>query len=621
MTKHGHKAGTGRGRGGAPSPRIDSAAEESRPFAEIRRALDDVLHVLSLHRWAFVVSCCLTASGVFIASLYYPRMYSATTTFERRNDPVMIDLPISAGAASFEYFRSTMESDLTSLGTMREVVENLGLNTDFSRDEEGALTEASKRRRDGLARSLGARLRIGRRSPNRQMDIIAITYTGPDPQIGKKLVDEVKRVYIRRTMVWVREFLERQRDYFTREASKAAEELKAAQRDQTMLRLENPYASPGDPGTLSMKLAQLEIEHRELLLRKREYSAERSAFRQMLAALGLHPDSEPLTANRSNAALRALGFLRPELQHLNGKIQSVDDEIEQFRTTRGMLDAHPKIQELLAKRRRLEAAFERDRHVASSGSAANRALDLLGGRWLATEAPPSKWQSDRARLAVQIAAQDTKISELAISLQSNELAIRQLHEAKENLFENQEIFGDVQARVTKARQRHGRLASVLMSIEPAINAISQDRLMQFTEGQPARGSGRPVSPKANTVMILAIMVGVAVGIGCVILAEILDRAYRSSGQVARSLGLPILEAIDEIVTTQDRRRILVRRAVIGPLVLLALAATTGLTGSMAYLSIQKPSAYERLRRIPVAAGRLVGFDVGPPAKQGPSTGS
>src|SRR3972149_837967 len=123
--------------------RADRAADDDRPFAEIRKTLNDALRLLSLHRWMFFVPFSLVTCIGFVASLYYPRTYSATTSFECRNDPVMINLPMSAGAASFKYFRNTMVRDLTSMECMAEVVEKLGLLKDAGRNPDGTPTPHS----------------------------------------------------------------------------------------------------------------------------------------------------------------------------------------------------------------------------------------------------------------------------------------------------------------------------------------------------------------------------------------------------------------------------------------------------------------------------------------------
>ena len=603
MAKHRNKSNATRPPGNGALGRADHTADDDRPFAEIRKTLHDALRLLSLHRWSFFIPFCLVTCAAFVTSLYYPRTYSASTSFECRNDPVMINLPMSAGAASFKYFRNTMVRDLTSAECMAEVVEQLGLLKGAERDADGALTAEWTRRRDSLARSLGGNLTIATTSPSELIDIVRITYTGPDRAIGKGLVDQVKKTYIRRTLVWIHEFLVSQRDYFVREAGEAMEVVLRAEREETRLRLANPHVNPTDPGAISGKLAQLESERRELLLRRREYAAELDAQRQLLAAAEpLAPVGDPADAKEPHADD---GYLSAEAIHLVAQIQEIHSAVAKLRETRGMTDEHPEIRELLANRRRIEEKLEQQRAsdrqaVASSGGPS--AGPLRSASEITASAAP--WLGDRARMLVQVAAQNAKIKDIDISLQSNELTLTELNRAKDEVYDRQEEFAEVIGNVQKAKQRHGQLESTLATIEPAIKAVEQDRLLQFSEGQPARGGNTPVSPRATSVVLLALVAGIAAGVIFVILAEVLDHVYRSSSQVSRSLGLPMLEAIDEIVTAHDRRRFLVYHAVVTPLIVLCCLGLTGLTGSMAYLSITQPWTYQKIRNVPEAALHL-----------------
>ena len=184
----------------------------------------------------------------------------------------------------------------------------------------------------------------------------------------------------------------------------------------------------------------------------------------------------------------------------------------------------------------------------------------------------------------------------------------QMRQAKRKVYEKQEEFAEATGSVFQASQRQRQLEVTLSNIEPAINAIEQGRLLQFSEGQPARGSVRPVSPRARSVLLLALMAGISSGIVMVILAEVVDHVYRSSGQVARTLGLPMLESIDEIITSEDRRHLFVRKAVLTPLIVVCFIGLVGLTGSMAYLSIEQPWTYQKIRKIPEAAVGLFALD-------------
>ena len=137
----------------------------------------------------------------------------------------------------------------------------------------------------------------------------------------------------------------------------------------------------------------------------------------------------------------------------------------------------------------------------------------------------------------------------------------------------------------------------LRLLEPAITANTQGKLMEFIDVRPARGEAIPTSPKAKAVFLLAALAGLGAGVLFVILAELFDHIFRSSNHVAQSLGLPILETIDEIVTTVDKRRLLVRKVVVVPLVIMITLSITGTTGGLAYLSLEHPSTYDRVRNI------------------------
>jgi len=577
------------------SARPELPADDVRPFAELRKTVNDVLRIISVHRWAFLVPFSMVSSAAFLLSLYYPRTYQATTTFERRNDPIMIDLPNAAGAASFRYFRSTMERDLTSLAYMSEAVENLGMIGELPRSADGTLTPEAEKLRTSLARELGGTISISTMSPNEHVDIIKLTYTGPDPRIGAKLLDEVKKTYTRRTMAWIRRFLESQRDYFVGALVDASNTLKQAQHEQTRLRLDSPHIDPEDPGEVNRRIEALELERRELDLRRREYDAELQSFRQMLASTlpaevsdqGTDDMGDAITAYTSQETLRAVDH-----------VQKIDSDIEKLRLTRGVTDEHPEMKQLIAQRGAAESDLQlcrqRDRDAAhnapKSGSVAVAINHPLLG--------------ERSRLAIQIATQEARMRDIDITIESNEMAVSRLRDAKNGIFGQLEEYSDIMANVSKARQRHRDVLETLGKIEPAIKAIEQDRILQFTEGEPARGSIIPVNPKATTILLLALLAGLGAGVVFVMLAEILDSVYHNSTQVARSLGLPILETIDVIVTTADRRRLLVQQAVFAPLLLAAFLSLTGFTGAVAYMSIERPWTFQKIRALPQSAMKL-----------------
>ncbi|MCH7870408.1 MAG: hypothetical protein IID33_01780 [Planctomycetes bacterium] len=400
-----------------------------------------------------------------------------------------------------------------------------------------------------------------------------------------------------------------------REAEEEAEKVKAAKRNDTRFRLENPHLDPQNPGAVALRLEQLERDRKEMLLRQREYKEDLSALEQTLVAIDpravtvsqVQPVEKPVAAQGPVDTMSAGVALE-----LAARMREIHRTIQQLRATRGMTDLHPDIQSLLKEQAWLASEF--DRHTPGEQRLAR---EVDGTRFVSRSPVPDSslseraWTTERARLLVQIGAQQAKLKDIEISLGTSVTAIEDLRRTKGEIYEKQEEFAGLSNAVRTARQRLSKHESTLALIDPAIKAVEQNRLLQFSEGQPATGSIVPVTPRSSTVIFLSLMAGIAAGILFVVLAEVFDQVLRSSSHVARALGLPMLETIDEIVTSVDRRRLFVRRVVVTPLLVTCFVGITALSGSLAYLSLEKPSTYKRMSRVPRAVFGLFAGDAQP----------
>ena len=308
----------------------------------------------------------------------------------------------------------------------------------------------------------------------------------------------------------------------------------------------------------------------------------------------------------------APAYVSPETLQLTRLIEGIEQKIKTLKTTRGMTDQHPEIQELMASRQwrsiDLQMQRARDHQVALGGGPVHAAGYPVGA---GGEASPEPWRSDQARLLVQTNTKEANIKDVTLSLEFNEQETTRLGEAKGVIFELQEEYADNTARITKAKQRHAAHVNMLGKIEPAIRVNLQGKLLHWSVGEPARGNATPIDPKARTIVMLALLAGCIAGVVFVVLAEVLDHAYRSADQVSRSLGVPMLAAIDEIITSEARRRLLIRKAVTVPIVLGVCLGFAGISGSLAYLSLQQPTAYRKIQRIPQAALELLATGTSP----------
>jgi hypothetical protein len=588
------------------SSRPENLTDTERPFAEIRKNVNDGLRVLYTHRWSFFMPACVAATIVFALSLYYPRTYMATTSFERRNDPVMMNLRLREGTGSFELWRSTMAKDLTSLSVMAEAVERLGMTRSLAHDEAGELTPEAIRQRNSLALSLASNISVTYRGPNEHVDFVTLTYTGADHVMGRKVLDEVKKAYIRWTERRIHDLLMDQHTYFSAEAAAAFVKLNEARQRETELRIANPLINPENPSQLTTELTQREIDQKNLELRRREYETELSRERQLLGAAmasavaALPPE---LGGENGHTGLQISGqYVSAAASQLAEEIRRLKDEILLLRSTKGMTKEHPSVQELVRKRdwyqEQLDAQLASDAtNPPAAGTPESLASTIL-------PAPTLRDDAERARIRVNMSAIEQKLKEVDLTLAANARVIQDLDAARRNIHAFQEEYAVVKEQVRVADKVYTDLKEQSRQIEPAMRANEAGKLCKFIDQEAARGGVIPVSPKAATVFTLALMVALGTGAIFVLLAEVFDHVYRNSGQVSRSLGLPILESIDEIITNVDRRKQMIRRTVLAPLmVAITLTLTVG-TAGLAYVSIERPWVFDKIKKVP---GRISSY--------------
>lgn len=169
---------------------------------------------------------------------------------------------------------------------------------------------------------------------------------------------------------------------------------------------------------------------------------------------------------------------------------------------------------------------------------------------------------------------------------------------------------------TKARTQHYKhledLQNQVFEARLAANETrrewqSRDKSLQMLDSSPTPWSisQPPVPVTAGTVpnpwliSAMSVVGGLALGIGLAFFSEFARSSYRSVGELASVMSVPVLGAIDTIVTRRERRRLQLSRALAG----LSTAMIVGTIGWVTYLWHSAPDrlpfelqdAIERLR--------------------------
>lgn len=570
----------------------------------MRKNVNNVLHMLFVHRWAFFVPCCASATIVFALSLSYPRTYRARTTFERGEDMLMLNLPLGPGTGTFQHYRTTMRKDILSDNVLAEAVESLGwvdADAPGMRDAEGEWTAAGVKAKMAVVGAFRAHVKVSTTSPSEHIDYVTLTYTGPNVDAGKKIIDAAKAAYIAQTMVKISESLDTRHAYFEDLVARLQQDLNDAKQRRNKLLFDHPLLDPMNPGLINQQIMNAEAELKQFEAKRAEYEEDLGIERQYMQTKLAQMMDAP-TALAIGASGEALTPAIAEANQIHGQLLEIARKIKGLKSGRGMTNAHPDIVELAAQRDRLEErlAVVLDQPQEAVASAEPQ-IEVV-------PQAPGEQPDDDALMSALGPAANVRLSSLNRRIRDTELRIERtsdnriaLLDAQRSLTPFQESYGRIETEISGIRIRLRGNEDKKRAFEPALAAIRDGKHIYFKKLKPASGGATPVSPKTQATFVLALIAGLGAGAVFVVLAEVFDHIYRNARQISRSLGVPVLETIDEIVTSSDRRRLLLKRMVLTPMAVTLALCATGTSASLAYLSIERPWTFQKIMQVPERA--------------------
>ena len=194
--------------------------------------------------------------------------------------------------------------------------------------------------------------------------------------------------------------------------------------------------------------------------------------------------------------------------------------------------------------------------------------------------------TDLAEARTTLAVAEEQITETQSHLTRYEQLQAVSSEQRTRYRQMQMSLKDERNHLTEIRSSERKLARVL-------DIDAKDQGIEFITIDEAASSRRPISPKAQSVLMLAFGVGLAFGACAVFRREFFDHTFHAATAVSFSLGVPVLEGIDEILLTADRRRLLARKLVMVP-VACAFLSVLVVSGGLAYLSLEHPQRFKRI---------------------------
>ncbi|MFQ5430822.1 MAG: hypothetical protein ACE5E1_10985, partial [Phycisphaerae bacterium] len=384
-----------------------------------------------------------------------------------------------------------------------------------------------------------------------------------------RLLRLIRDSYMRRARAKTVKILNSVERVLQSETKRCERELETVRRGLSEYRIKYPGIDPAAADPSNAEQTALTIERVDVERKLDDAALQQERYRTALARL-----SQPKVADDSESQPEMIEEPNPRYDELVAEIERLERQIEEDRTVRLMTEAHPRVKRnaaLLAARRAELRRMPRILHVSAK---------VVG--------KPAVSSAELAELKRKLGDARARVSSLKDRLADIEDRLQRVQDRRALAARHR---ADYLALASEAERLNDQAASWRQNIAPVQHVLyleDKDRGIHFTTVQDAAALGGPSSPDAALVMLVCLGLGLAAAILSVLLVELLDRSYRTVKQLTTSLGLPVIESIDEIMTRAARRRRMIRSLVVMPALATVMVTAMLLAGARAYVSLGAP---------------------------------
>ncbi len=567
---------------------------------DVRHVLNNVLAVARRRRWVFILPTSLAVTAALVYSFTYPRSYMAKSMFERRDSAVMSNLIRSYqyNPYTFAKLRGSIYVDLKGYKSVEKAVNELGLDKDLPRDAEGNLSEEGERIKQTMINRFSEKCEVYLQDKSDTRDLVTIQLPSQDPELAAALLTRLRDNYIQDMQEKMNQLLRAALEYWegVAEEKRARVEDLQAKHDSFVAMFTG--LDPANPVAVDAQLRSLKAQREDV---ERRIDALRLDIANNEEILGMaQPTSRPKDRSKSPEVLAVRVAEpptkpNPEYAEIETKIQAIRDRILELKMT--MTEEHPTIQRMRLKIAQLEQELARTPPAIPIESPPASHAAALEPDQNEPSVLERVRQAERAKAEVAIRSLKTRLTTAERELQSLAERIKDYTAKKAAMVQRRDEFVALKENLEIAKGDLKKEKERVHNVAQLLNATKSRRGIVFTVLEDTRVSPKPVSPKLERLLMLNIGFGIAVGLGFVLLFELLDPTFRTTAQVAEVLKLPVLQSLGEIILPEVRRKRLAKQVVLHAVavVLIGLAC---LTGGLVYLSLERPQTFEKIKENP-----------------------
>jgi uncharacterized protein involved in exopolysaccharide biosynthesis len=522
-----------------------------------QNAVLELWELLLRYRWRFILPAFAITLGVLGMSMLLPRKYKSEAMFERRTDMVLTEMTAKGATRNFQDPRNSLVEEITGGRSVDELIAQIQPEL----EKMGMIHSELDRQvlRTNIIRGTIVHWDIA----SGALDRVRVEYVSTDPMVAKLVVNGLVRNYIKRTQKSMDQRLSESAGFFKAEVANNRQTIDDLETRLLEFEISNGDLLPESTNSMQDRLSLRETELQDMIA-QRDAAIVRS--KNLAEAITETPETVPELVTEPN----------PELTRLNSKYRTLNEQLSNFIHVLKMKPAHPDRVSLQKRVDDLQLTIDQTDKtiVAQERLTANPKLAEL-------ELQYTQAIGEQSGLSRQIEVVTEQINQMAAQTG--------------NMFPVRSNYRKLNRQVSQAQRQLAFWEDNLRRVDMTLAAESGNRGIQLDFVKPGGMGAKPVSPNLSQVLMAAIGLGMLSGALSVFFAHRTDESYASGDELARSVELPLLGTVSELISRQHRKVRRVRNMILYPTNALLMASALIAMATILYLDLEKPDKLVALK--------------------------
>jgi succinoglycan biosynthesis transport protein ExoP len=528
------------------------------------------INMLKSRRRYFIIPALVVLLTAILVAQLLPSIYESSSTILIEEQQIPQEFVKSTVTGFVEQRIQSLTQQILSRVKLWEIIQQLNLYPDLreklTREE---ITEKMREniKMDTISTEVAADKKKKRPSTQPEVAIaFSIAYRGKNPDTVQKVADKLASLYLEENLKTREAQAQSTTQFLEAELKELQERIKVLGDKITVFKGQHEGLLPEQQEFNRQQLARLEMDIKQIDAAIRSAEDRKIYIESQLATvkpdtplIGATGERVMAPADRLKALEVTLADLQSRFSGEHPEVRKVRREITELKKMVGQTGGSTSIRRQQLTQLRAELAEKQGKYSDLHPEVKKLKNEIVH----LEQAPESVSPPQRINepenpayisLTTQIKGAETDIA----SLRSQQTGLREKLQMYSQRLEYAPKVEQEYLALTRDYQnatlKHQEVMNKILEARISEGMEEHQKGEKFTLIDPASYPEKPVSPKRWLICLGGIIMSLGAGFGAVALAEHLDHSVKSSDELARLTGLPVLGSIVRIQTREDITR-------------------------------------------------------------------